>query len=313
MDVQSPPATDGRPLNATAADGEGRPAPVEGPPPIALPAEKPARHWDRVATVRAALEPRLHAFAARTHTPTALRFGTAAIALLGVAAAVALVLVGFVGMGTHPQTFDDSSSALVGPQLPPEGAPSLFSPPSPLLPVPPPDAGLSQNFARVVLQPDDLAPDFTPLDRGSTGDDPTTGLVGSYHAVYQRPLSVAGTGSDQTIAVLATLSAYRTSQAASFHLNDVSTGTLAVDAGLPTLNSEPVTARTVGDESRAVHLTGSYAGVGIGVYLIQFRRGTTNAIVGVAAVLGSESLEQALTLAEKQDAHIIATALPPIS
>ena len=181
------------------------------------------------------------------------------------------------------------------------------------MPVPPPDAGLSQNFARVVLQPDDLAPDFTPLDRGSTGDDPTTGLVGSYHAVYQRPLSIAGTGSDQTIAVLATLSAYRTSQAASFHLNDVSTGTLAVDAGLPTLTSEPVTARMVGDESRAVHLTGSYAGVGIGVYLIQFRRGTTNAIIGVAAVLGSESLDQALALAEKQDAHIIAAALPPIS
>lgn len=300
-------ATEATPLNLAALGvTESEPALFQEPGP----------RWRRLACfVRSTAVTRLRALAAWSHTRRALWLGTAVTALLGLATAGALVLIGFVGVGTHsiPAIFGPpppaDSGAAVGPQ-PPD--PSIFSLPLPALlpPAPPLGPALGDKLARLVLQPDDLASVFTVLDKGPTGGDVTTDLSASYHAVYQRPASESDSGGDSPIAVTSQVSVYRTAQAASFRLSDVNLSRLAIQAGVPGLNSETVPARTVGEESRVAHLTGNDAGVNIGVYLIQFRRGSTNAIVGVAAVLGSESLDEALGLADKEDAHIIAAALP---
>ncbi len=251
-----------------------------------------------------------------THTRRALALGTALTGALGIAAVAALVVVGFAGVGTHnvpvlygPVASDNGTAA--GPQPPPEASQSVFSLPSPLLPEPSVlTAAISQSLSTVVLQQSDLANDFTLLNGGPTGADGAAGLLGSYHVVYQRPLVVAAEGRSGSLATLAVIGIYRDTQTASFRLTDVSADRLGVEAGLPGLNAVAVVGRSIGDESRVIHLSGNSSGVDIGVYLVQFKRGSTDAIVGIAAVLGSESLDEVLRLADIQDAHIIAAALP---
>jgi hypothetical protein len=266
--------------------------------------------------VRPALPGWLSVIRAWTHTSRALLLGTLFTGAIAAAALVVLVVVGFAGVGTHnvpvlygPMAADNSTAP--GPQPPPESTHSVFGLPSPLLPEPSTlTAAISQSLSTVVLQPSDLGSDFTLLNGGPTGADAAAGLLGSYHAVYQRPLANAANAGRLSVATLTVVGIYRDTQTASFRLTDIAADRLGVEAGLPGLNATVVPARTVGDESRVLHLWGNSTGVDIGVYLVQFRRGSTDAIVGTAAVLGSESLDEALALADLQDGHIIAAALP---
>jgi hypothetical protein len=162
---------------------------------------------------------------------------------------------------------------------------------------------LDQEVEKLVLQPQDLPVGFDQLPGTSTGADPSRGLMASFHYVYERlvPLEAAG---DSTVAVFSFSGLYRDDASASQQIDNLDPDQLGREAGVPDMIGGYVFTRKVGDSSIGVHLTGSEAGVRVGVYIVAFTRGSVEGIVGVAATEGSESLEQALQLAEAQDARI---------
>jgi len=289
------------PLPAAADDpGAGQPV----PPPH-------DRFFGRLLQrlVPARLRRRLVALAAWSHTPRALRLGTASAAALALVTAAALALVGFAGVGTHvylppappPVSYPYNISADAG------LFPQVFYPP-PMLFGPPLASGAlpAGELSGLVLQSYDVPLDFHATNQGAVPGSPADGLMGSYHVVFQRALGSVGTGDlGSVISILSLAGAYRDVPAAAAQLENDDLSTLGTLAGLPDFVAEPVSVTTViGDESRVVHLSGDADGVPAGVYLVEFRYGALDGIVAVASPAGSESLADAIQLARLQEARL---------
>lgn len=260
--------------------------------------------------VPARLRRRLSAVAVWSHTPRALRLGTVSAAGLGLITAAALALVGFAGVGTHvtlppappPNPLDfgvSSDNSGFFPQIfyPP---PMVFGPPLNANALPP------NALSGLVLQPYDVPLDFHATDQGAVPGAAADGLVGSYHVVFQRALGSVDTGELGTAtSVLSLAGVYRDVPAAAAQVESDDLGTLGTLAGLPDFVAEPVSITDlIGDETRVVHLTGDANGVPVGVYLVEFRHGAIDGIVAIASPEGSESLRDALQLAQRQESRL---------
>jgi hypothetical protein len=257
----------------------------------------------------ARLRRRLAALAAWSHTPRALRLGTAAAAALALVTAGALALVGFAGVGTH---------VYLPPAPPPDSYPygisydsGLFPPvfyPPPMLFGPPLDTSTVpvNALANLVLQTYDVPLDFHATVQSAVPGAPADGLIGSYHVVFQRALGSVDTGDlGSVISILSLVGAYRDVPAAAAQIENDDLSTLGRLAGLPDFVAEPVSVTAViGDETRVVHLSGDADGVPAGVYLVEFRYGAVDGIVAVASPAGSESLSDAMQLARRQEARL---------
>lgn len=249
------------------------------------------------------------AIIAWSHTRRALRIGTAVVVALGATAAVALLLIGALGVGTHTPTWysehpvDTSAGGETTNILTP---PQVFGNADSGMqygPFAPPPLDLNNTVAQLVLQPADLPDGFAQLPGSDTGADPGRGLLASYHDAYQRQAPTEGS-SDATIGVFTFAGLYRDDESALLQIDNLDPDSLAREAGRPDMAGRFVSAATVGDGSTVVHLAGNVAGVQVGVYIVAFRRGAVEGIVGVAAPLGSESLDTALQLANAQEARI---------
>jgi len=244
-----------------------------------------------------------------SHTPRALALGAGATVALAAGAGVLLVVVGFLGAGTHvplpPPFFGDAPEATA----PGEGEGAL----GPLLaPVFAPIGGLGPAVERVadsplgdlVLQQADVLYDFRTQDKRPLGNDSGSGLLGAFHVVYQRNNASTSAILPGTVAIASLVGAYRDVASATAQISAPNLTQIAADAGLPGLDVTLVPAAIVGDESRALHLSGVSQGQAIGAYLVQFRRSAVVGFVLIAAAPGDESLIQALLLAATQEQRI---------
>jgi len=243
-------------------------------------------------------------------TPWALRAGTGVTVVLAIAALSSLIIVGIRGVGTYPAALPVASgvgtgttssyepSAIFGPTGPQPFEQPRFIPGANI------DAVVSKSLSLLVLQPSDLPVELQPLTKSPTGGDPSSELLTSYNALFQRKDLPATVNVDQTIAITSIAGIYKDVQAASTQLNGFDPVRLAAESGLAGLDAQPAAAPGIGDESRAFRLAGRSAGIDIGYYLIQFRRDNLLATVGVAAVRGSESYDRAVDLARVQDGRI---------
>jgi hypothetical protein len=239
-----------------------------------------------------------------THTRIALWLGTGLLVLMGAAAFVSLIMIGVFGRGAYhpPQLVSfPVDSGQIGP-LPPDAS-ALFPPF--LTSTPALTREVSDSLAHLALQQSDLPDGMTLEENGATGEANLDGLLGSYHAVYQRSGDVTGTtAADRAITVFSLVGAYTDALAASHQLTDVAAAELGAEAGLPQLVSQPVAVSLIGDETHAFHLTGQDGSAPVGVYVVEFRSGPVNGIVGVAWPHGQESLDEAVALARLQAAHL---------
>ncbi len=259
--------------------------------------------------VPARLRRRLAVLAAWSHTPRALRLGTASAAALALVTAAALALVGFAGVGTHvylppappPDNYTYTVSSASGLY------PPVFYPP-PMLFGPPLNSGAlpANTLAGLVLQTYDVPLDFHATDQGAISGAAADGLLGSYHVVFQRALGSVDTGElGSVISILSLVGDYRDVPVAAAQIENDDLSTLGRLAGLPDFVAEPVSITAViGDETRVVHLSGDADGVPAGVYLVEFRYGALDGIVAVASPAGSESLSDAMQLARRQEARL---------
>lgn len=271
-----------------------------------------------------------------THTPLALRLGTAVTALLAVATVAGVLIVGVAGVGvpnsyycaylgqmTHSAAACDAAVAPntyagVNPQDTLSIFPqphSYYGPPLPEFPhslagslaSAPPDLALNAALSEAVLQPRDLTFVFPSEGEGPADSDPLNGLLASYHEVRQR----SGTESAAfpgLVAVLSDVGLYQDSATASAQLTLLDDGQLGADAGFPDMAAATLTADQVGNESRVVELRGTAAGRQVVIDLVQFREGNAVGLVGAAAVDdGSDPdlLNQAVALATTQDIHMV--------
>lgn len=304
VDVRAPAAVDADQLDVRVIE-----APAAPPSPRHLPAR--SAFGDRLTRIRPLIAQLLawsRRCAAWSHTRRALQVGTGLMLVLGAGATAALIAVGVLGVGTHSPTWLsqqpplplDSSASDQSVNVPPEvfGG-EQYGP----VPAAPAAVDLTNTVAQLVLQPADLPAGFTQLPGSDTGADPSRNLLASYHGAYQRA-TPAEAGSDATIGVFSFAGIYKDDESALLQLGNLDPDGLAREAGQPNLAGRFASARTVGDGSMAVHLAGNVAGVQVGVFIVAFRRGAVEGIVGVAAPLGSESLDTALQLANAQEARI---------
>jgi len=315
--VKAPP----RPAaNATANDGatdppsapsliagRARPALRDALPPGLIALWEAARRWSR--------------------RPVALAAGTALAVVLIVGVVAALVVVGVVGIGAGSAHFYYPS--LSTSSLDTEGARHIFPTHLPQVGPPAPEvpdaAGLQGSLApmpevsfdrlqHAVLQPIDLDGSFMIVEQVPTGSDPTSGLIASFDASYERGDEAAA----QTVlfpglkAVFSQVLVYRTAAIASAQLNLVDVQQLGAQAGLPGMVAEPVDLPAVGDESRAVRLMGIAAGEPVEVVIVQFRVNSVIGVLGVAAREGDDPalLDQAVALARAQMRDILSLVVP---
>jgi hypothetical protein len=254
------------------------------------------------------------AVTARLQTPAVLKAGTIATGVLALGTATLFVVIGIAGVGTHigilpqePPQVSDTGAENANPNF---GPPIFFAPPTIVGPAAPQNPVLSDDLAMAVLKSRDLANEFNALDQGPIGGDASSGLIAAYHSVFQRTDAPPTSEFPGVLAVFSVVGRYRDEPTAAAQLTGSDLGRLGADAGLPNFTVEYVDVPQLGDQTRAVHLTGMTAGIDVGVYLIEFRRGTLNAVVGVASPLGSESLVQAMSIAQTEDVRLIAAALP---
>ncbi len=307
-------AANGVSLTASVASNE---APAEGSSaPIESPIQTPGLGRGLLRRlVPDRIRRRFAAARAWSHTPRALRLGTLSAGALALLTASVLAVVGFGGVGTHvdlpPAPPDTYGSGLSN---------DLYNIYPPVLPLPPLIAGpplpsgstLHDVLSRLVLQPYDVPIDFHRTDQGAVDGAAADGLLGSYHILFQRNLDSANSAElGGAISVISIAGVYRDVPAAAAQLEDEDLSGLGTLAGLPDLSADPVTiARVIGDETRIVHLTGESFGVQVGVYLVEFRRGAVDGIVALVASAGSESLPDALLLADRQEARLEQSAPP---
>jgi hypothetical protein len=260
--------------------------------------------------VPAALRRRLERLQRWSHTPRALWLGTLSAGTLAVFTVVMLATVGFGGVGTHvelpPAPLADTYSSGI-----PSSIDNVYPPVYPLPPLIagpplPPDSSLPNRLATLVLQPYDLPIDFRITDQGANDNTSEDGLVGSYHVLFTRGLNGSSSaGLPGVISVLSIASVYRDVPVAAAPIEGNDLSGLGTLAGLPDLKAEPVSVtQVIGDETRVVHLTGNSYGFQIGAYLVEFRRGAVDGIVGLVAPKGSESLHDAIALAQQQESRI---------
>jgi len=301
--TEPPPAPPAAPASPTAGSDAAAAA-----DPVTLPQGSLAGRLVR-RLLPARLRRRLVGLAAWSHTPRALRLGTACAAALALVTAAALALVGFAGVGTHvylppappPDTYTYGISNASGLY------PPVFYPP-PMLFGPPLNAGAlpANALAGLVLQTYDVPLDFHATDQGAIPGAAADGLLGSYHVVFQRALGSVDTGElGSVISILSLVGAYRDVPAAAAQIENDDLSELGRLAGLPDFVAEPVSITAViGDETRVVHLSGDADGVPAGVYLVEFRYGALDGIVAVASPAGAESLSDAMQLARRQEARL---------
>lgn len=304
LEAGAPPVSDPGEIDADAAPGAAAEALSAAVEAADAPAPRPllsrlAPHWARQW---------LTAARAWSHTPRALVLGAGATVALAAVAGALLLSVGFVGVGTHvqlpPPYFGDVPVA----PLPSEGQgelgplPPLFFAPIGGLTIAPerPDSQL----ADLVLQQSDVLYDFHTQDKRSLGGDSGSGLLAAAHVVYQRTNAATSPILPGAVAIASLAGAYRDVAAAAAQLSDANLVRIAADAGLPGLTVTQVPAARVGDESRALRLSGVSQGQAVGAYLVQFRRSAVVGFVLVAGAPGSESLTQALSLAAAQEQRI---------
>ncbi|MGI8552758.1 MAG: hypothetical protein ACR2PL_18515 [Dehalococcoidia bacterium] len=164
-----------------------------------------------------------------------------------------------------------------------------------------PSAAASADLQRIALQGTDLPSGFTLTDSGPGGPELGRDVVASFQQEYQQRDVTSTQSLQQTIVIVDLLGQYKDATSAGSAVKGVNLQSLNQLLGSASLTAEPATVASIGEDTGGYHFTGSTNGVSVGGYLIVFHRGSTAALVVTAAVKGSESLPQTVSLAQRQD------------
>lgn len=176
------------------------------------------------------------------------------------------------------------------------------------IPTPTPSATLPplQRLDQVALSATDLPAGFTVTASGPGGPELGPDVLASYQEEFQQRDVTSAQSLQQTIVIISLLGQYKDAASALSGIRSINVQTLNQLLGSVSLNAEAASVPPIGEDSQAFHFTGDSNNVSVGGYLIVFHRGAVAALILTAAVKGSESLQQTVDLAQKQDQKLAA-------
>jgi hypothetical protein len=229
------------------------------------------------------------------------RLGQASLGLLLVAALAACSQPTTSSSPSESPATSTPAPTVVATQAAPLGAPPLLVPTaaaaSPAAPV---TALTQQQLDQAALSVGDLPAGFAITASGPGGPELGPDVLTSYQEEFQQRDITSAQSLQQTIVVIDLLGQYKDANSAIGGLRAINTQSLNQLLGGVNLTATPVTIPAVGEDSQAFHVTGAANGVSIGGYLIAFHRGPVAAMLLTAGVQGAESLDQSVSLAQKQ-------------
>jgi hypothetical protein len=167
-------------------------------------------------------------------------------------------------------------------------------------------AAAQPHLDQLALTATDLPAGFAATASGPGGPELGTDVLASYQEEFQQRDVTSPQALQQTIVIITLLGQYKDAVSALNGIKAINTQSLNQLLGSVNLNAETATIPQIGEDSQAFHFTGDSNNVSVGGYLIVFHRGPLAALILTAAVKGSESLQQAIDLAQKQDQKLTA-------
>lgn len=158
-----------------------------------------------------------------------------------------------------------------------------------------------QRLDQLALSATDLPVGFTVTASGPGGPELGPDVLASYQEEFQQRDVTSAQSLQQTIVIINLLGQYKDAASALNGIRSINVQSLNQLLGSVNLNAEVASIPQIGEDSQAFHFTGDSSNVSVGGYLIVFHRGPLAALVLTAAVKGSESLQQTVDLAQKQD------------
>ncbi len=162
----------------------------------------------------------------------------------------------------------------------------------------------AKELPKLVLQPEDLPPVFLRFDEGrqgradqplgSRGDPARFGRQGGWKARYRRPGTPATRGA---LVIESRADRFKSSSGAKKEL-----------AAIELSQSDELPKPRLGDEARAVTFLQGPAGAGVRFYLVAWREDNLTASILINGFDGKMTLQDALSLARKQQGRIAAAA-----
>jgi hypothetical protein len=138
---------------------------------------------------------------------------------------------------------------------------------------------------------------------GPGGPELGTDVLASYQEEFQQ----RDVSSPQSLVIITLLGQYKDATSAVNGVKAINAQSLNQLLGSVNLTAEAATIPQIGEDSQAFHFIGDSNNASVGGYLIVFHRGPLAALVLTAGMKGSESLQQSVDLAQKQDQKLAAT------
>ncbi len=157
-----------------------------------------------------------------------------------------------------------------------------------------------QQLDQVALSVSDLPAGFAITASGPGGPDLGPDVLTSYQEEFQQRDVTSSQSLQQTIVIINLLGQYKDAASALAGIRAINVQNLNQILGGVNMTATPATVPAIGEDSEGYHFTGTTNGVAIGGYLIAFHHGPVAALLLTAGVQGSESLDQTVSLAQKQ-------------